>query len=170
MPENKKMYVNYIFQDWKVNGSKGKMVMVLFRCANYATKNNVYRFIAFPYLLWYRLTVEWFMGIELPWETRVGKRLRLYHGQSLVVHKSTIIGDDCTLRHSTTIGNKMLPDGTYSASPILGNNVDVGSNACIIGGIVVKDNVKIGSGAVVIKNVPGNSTVVGNPGIVIQRE
>ena len=67
------------------------------------------------------------------------------------------------LRNSVTIGHKKLADGSLSACPRIGNNVDIGANACIIGNVQIGDNVVIGAGAVVVKDVPSDCVVVGNP-------
>ena len=39
----------------------------------------------------------------------------------------------------------------------------VGVGAIIIGNVHIGDNVNIGAGAVVVKDVPSNTTVVGQP-------
>jgi putative colanic acid biosynthesis acetyltransferase WcaB len=71
------------------------------------------------------------------------------------------------LRHSTTIGN--LDNGTgQNSCPSIGNNVDIGSNVCIIGKVEIGDNVIIGAGSVVVKNIPSNCVVVGNPAKIIK--
>ncbi|WP_417885234.1 serine O-acetyltransferase [Zunongwangia sp.] len=113
--------------------------------------------------------IEWVLGVELPYKTKVGKGLIIYHGHSLVINDGAIIGDDCTLRHCTTIGNKEKSDGSFSSSPKIGNLVDIGSNVCIIGPIHVGNNVKIGAGSVVVKDIPDNCIVVGNPAKVIKK-
>jgi putative colanic acid biosynthesis acetyltransferase WcaB len=110
------------------------------------------------------------LGIELPRKTTVGEGLSLYHGQALVVNKGTIIGNNCVLRNSTTIGHKKLADGTFSACPRIGNNVDIGANVCIIGDISIGDNVIIGAGSVVTKDVPADCVVVGNPARVLEKK
>ncbi len=159
-------YFQFIFQDWKVNkgNSKGRIILLFFRMANFCSRRKVYYYLGFPYLMFYRILVEWFFSIEIPWSMKIGENLTLYHGQALVMNQDVVIGKNCTLRHSTTIGNKRFLDGKLSASPVIGNNVDIGSNVCIIGDIFINDNVRIGCGAVVIKSVSGNCIVVGNPG------
>ena len=160
-------FFQFIVQDWEANknNSKGRLILVLFRIANFCTTHKIYRYMGFPYLIIYRLSIEWILGIEIPWNVKIGKGLALYHGQSLVVNKNVVMGNNCTLRHCTTIGNKELKDGRLGASPVIGDNVDIGSNVCIIGDIFIKDNVKIGCGAVVTKNISGNCIVVGNPAV-----
>ena len=100
-----------------------------------------------PYLVLYRVLIEWILGVELPWNTQIGANFTLYHGQALVVNDNTIIGTDCTLRNSTTIGHKILPDGSFSKSPKIGDNVDIGANTVIIGSITIGNNVDVAAGA-----------------------
>jgi len=165
-------FFEFIFQDWRVNkgNAKGRIILLLFRIANFCSTRKIYYYIGFIYLLFYRILVEWFFSIEIPWNTKIGKNLSLFHGQALVMTNQVIIGHNCTLRQSTTIGNKQLANGGYSASPVIGNYVDIGSNVCIIGNITINDQVLIGSGAVVVKDVPAYSTVTGNPGVARSRK
>jgi putative colanic acid biosynthesis acetyltransferase WcaB len=161
-----------IFQDWEANlgNPKGQLVLVLFRLAQWARAlPEPWWLLCIPYLAFYRINVEWILGIELRFRTRVGPRLRLFHGQGLVVHEKTVIGANCTLRQSTTIGNKTLADGSEGAAPIIGNGVDIGANAVILGGITIGDGAVIGAGAVVLKDVPARAVVAGNPARVISQ-
>ncbi len=164
-------FFKFVFQDWHANrgNAKGRVILVLFRMANFCSTRKIYYYIGFPYLMFYRILVEWFFSIEIPWNTKIGKNLALYHGQALVMTNQVIIGENCTLRQCTTIGNKQLKDGGFSTSPVIGNNVDIGSNVCIIGGITIADHVKIGCGSVVVKDVSAYSTVTGNPGVERKR-
>tara|TARA_R110001583_G_C5667039_1_gene410305 strand:- start:6223 stop:6546 length:324 start_codon:yes stop_codon:yes gene_type:complete len=100
------------------------------------------------------------MGIELNYKTRVGKGLVIYHGVGLVVNTGVVIGENCILRHGVTIGNFILKDGSESQCPVLGDNVEVGASAIILGNIKIGNNVRIGAGALVTKDVPDNSVVV----------
>jgi len=161
-----------ILQDWEANrgNPKGQLVLALFRLAQWVRAlPEPWWLLGIPYLAFYRINVEWILGIELRFKTRVGPRLRLFHGQALVVHESAVIGADCTLRQSTSIGSKKLADGSDGASPVLGNGVDVGANAVILGAITVGDGAVIGAGAVVLKDVPARAVVAGNPARVISQ-
>lgn len=164
-------FFKFIFQDWHANrgNAKGRIILLLFRMANFCSTRKIYYYIGFPYLMFYRILVEWFFSIEIPWNTKIGRNLKLYHGQALVMTNQVVIGHNCTLRQSTTIGNRQTADG-FSASPVIGNHVDIGSNVCIIGDVVINDYVNIGSGAVVVKSVSAYSVVTGNPGVERKRK
>ena len=93
--------------------------------------------------------------------------LQLEHFGSVIVNPKARIGKNCKIHGNCCIGS----DGGYpDNSPIIGDNVDIGQGAQIIGGIRIADNVRIGAGAVVVKDVlePG-VTVVGVPGHVVKK-
>ena len=96
-----------------------------------------------------------------------GEELKLEHYGSVIVNPKSRIGKGCIIHGNCCIGS----DGGYpDDSPVIGDNVDIGQNAQIIGGIRIADNVRIGAGAVVVKDVltPG-VTVVGVPGRIIAK-
>jgi serine O-acetyltransferase len=55
-------------------------------------------------------------------------------------------------------------------APLIGNNVDIGAGAKILGNIRIGDNVVIGANAVVLVDVPDNSIAVGVPATVSPRK
>jgi putative colanic acid biosynthesis acetyltransferase WcaB len=57
----------------------------------------------------------------------------------------------------------MKKDGSEFPSPVLGNNIEIGCNASIIGDIKIGNNVTIGVGSVVLEDIPDNSISIGNP-------
>lgn len=163
--------MNEIFCDWSANrgNPKGQLVLVFFRLAQWCRNlPEPWWLLTIPVLVTYRLGVEWGMGIELRFKTKVGPGLRLFHGQGLVVHEGTVFGSGCTLRQNTTIGNKSLPDGTPSVCPAIGDNVDIGANSVVIGPITVGSSSVIGAGSVVVKDVPADAIVAGNPARVLR--
>lgn len=97
----------------------------------------------------------------IPYSTKIGLALCGAHPFSTDLNAKSI-GDNFRFKNNITIGQKK------NQRPIIGNNVYVGSNAVIIGGIRIGDNVKIGAGAVVVKDVPDNAVVVGNPARIIK--
>ena len=88
-----------------------------------------------------------------------------WHSFSTIINAKSI-GKGCTFRNNTTIGNNK----SNEFIPIIGDNVDVGSNVVIIGSINIGNNVIIGAGTVLTKSVPENSVVVGNPARIIKHD
>lgn len=90
-----------------------------------------------------------------------GEGLTIWHYGSIIVNPEARIGRNCTIHGNCCIGNAR-PDS--QDSPVIGDNVDIGQGAQVLGGIRIADNVTIGAGAVVVKDVlePG-VTVVGVP-------
>ena len=95
-------------------------------------------------------------GIEIPRETRIGRRLRIAHQGGTVLIGSATIGDDCLLRHNVTIGLKR--DG--GEPPKIGNRVRFGAGAVVYGDITIGDDVKIGPNVALDVDVPAGSSVL----------
>lgn len=156
--------------DWAANAGnpKGRLVLLLFRVAHLAAGFRAWRspvwFLLLPHLLFYRFCIEWCLGIELPYKTRVGPGLRLFHGCALVVNDACVIGAGVTLRHSTTLGHKTAG----GPCPVLGDGVDVGSNVVIIGPVSISAGSVIGAGSVVLHSVDSPSLIAGNPARVLR--
>lgn len=94
----------------------------------------------------------------------IDEGLLIFHGHGTVVaaHK---IGKNCSVYQGVTIGRNPK-DGQTICNPIIGNHVSIYTNAVVAGGITIGDNVSIGAGAVVMKDVPSNSVVLGNPCVI----
>lgn len=89
-----------------------------------------------------------------------GPDLKIWHYGSIIVNPNSRIGSGCDIHGNCCIGSR----GDSQVSPRIGNNVNIGQNAQILGGITVADCVKIGAGAVLVKSVEElNETVIGVP-------
>lgn len=154
------------------NDFRQRLIIRMYRIAHWASvsrkKSMLSWPVAVPILVMYRLVTEWLFMLELPAATQIGRQLVIDHGYALVINKHTIIGDYCRLRHSVTIGCNVNADGTQGPSPRLGDRVEVGAGAIIIGGITIGNDVVIGAGAVVTKDVPDCAVVVGNPAQIVK--
>ena len=86
------------------------------------------------------------------------------------------IGENCFIRQNTTIGGKYSssPEAAKKRArspmwkrrithPIIGSNVDIGVNVCILGPINIGSNSIIGAGSVVVKDVEPYSVYAGVP-------
>lgn len=110
---------------------------------------------------------RFFTGIEIHPGAKIGKRFFIDHGMGVVIGETCEIGDDVMLYHGVTLGGSGKEKG--KRHPTVGNNVVIGAGAQVLGSIKIGDNSRIGANAVVLKEVPPNSTVVGNPGRVVKR-
>ncbi|MBI4353244.1 MAG: serine O-acetyltransferase [Candidatus Omnitrophica bacterium] len=107
-------------------------------------------------------------GIEIHPGAVIGKGLFIDHGMGVVIGETSIMGNNVTLFQGVTLGGTGKEKG--KRHPTLGDNVVVGTGACVLGNIRIGDNVNIGANAVVVRDVPSNSTVVGVPGRIASRD
>ena len=93
------------------------------------------------------------------------------------ISQFTTIGKYCSIGNLVTIGAQPHPlDGfttfpfkhRYSAITRIGNDVWIGSNAVILGGLTIGDGAVVGAGSVVTKNVPPYAIVVGNQARILR--
>jgi len=105
-------------------------------------------------------------GIEIHPGAKIGRRFFIDHGMGVVIGETAEVGDDCLLYQGVTLGGTGKEKG--KRHPTLGSHVVVGAGAKVLGNIQIGDHVKIGAGSVVIKSVPGHSTVVGIPGRIVR--
>lgn len=160
-----------VAEDFRTNGrdffSQGFWILFWHRYGNWRTSVRP-RLLRLPLGLVYKVMVklgEWLSGIMLPYTVRVGRRVRLEHfgGMILVARE---IGSDVTLRQNTTLGIARA-DALY-AWPTIGDGVDIGAGAVILGNITVGRGAIVGANAVVIRDVPPFAVVGGVPARLIR--
>ncbi|MBP6921362.1 hypothetical protein KBB89_02340 [Candidatus Gracilibacteria bacterium] len=113
-------------------------------------------------------------GIELHPGTQIGQRFFIDHGTGTVVGETAEIGDDCTLFHGVTLGNKQIPDKTqqnHKRHPTLENGVTVCIGAKVLGGdTIIGEGSTIGAGIIVTKSLPpGTRMFFGKEGQIITK-
>lgn len=122
-----------------------------------------------PLSLLYKIAykfVQILTGIDLPCEVEVGRNFVIDHFGGIIVSGYAKFGDNCRLRHDVCVGLRHTDE---PVAPVIGNNVDIGAGAKILGSITIGDNVMIGANAVVITDVPSDSIAVGVPAIIRPR-
>lgn len=101
----------------------------------------------------------------LPASVRVGHGvLFAYQGLGTVVHKRCVIGDHVVVASGVTLGGRNQMIGV----PIIGDRVDIGTGAKILGPVHIGAGASIGANAVVLKDVPPNAVVAGVPAKIIR--
>ena len=127
-------------------------------CSVWRKKHAINNLWAAPVLVLYRIITECVFGYEIQAAATIGRRFTIHHGYGIVINKNVVAGDDFTIRHGVTIGNKSAEN---LRCPVIGNGVELGVNAILIGDICIGNNVTIGAGSVVLDSVPDNALVVG---------
>jgi serine O-acetyltransferase len=111
--------------------------------------------------------VEIFCGITIGSAAKIGRRFCIEHHGCIVIHGNSVIGDDCLIRHGVTLGNTGYDDPF--GAPTIGNRVQIGAGAKILGRISIGDGAIIGANAVVIRDVPADMAVGGVPARPLSR-
>lgn len=157
------------FKNYKGNwAAQGFWAMVVYRFGRWqhpvrpAVLKKLFSLI---YRVLFKL-VQILTGIELPCEVPVGKNFVIDHSGGIVISGFARIGDNCRIRNGVVIGLARVGE---PCAPVIGNNVDIGAGAKILGNIRIGNNVSIGANAVVIRDVPDNSIAVGVPAVVKPR-
>ena len=148
--------------DW---AAQGFWVMLVYRFGRwrYRIENVLIRKIcSFIYKFMYKL-VQILTGIEMPCEVEVGDNFLIDHFGGIVISGYAKFGDNCRLRNGVVVGLKNV---TEPCAPQIGNNVDIGAGAKILGNIKIGNNVNIGANSVVLTDVPDNAIAVGVPAVI----
>ena len=161
-----------IREDWRTYEGDltrhGLMVKLVYRlgCWRYEIQQ---RWLRLPFSFVYKmlkLLSQMLTGIELPCETTVGRRVVIEHFGGIIISGDAVIGDDVVIRNGVTIGLRRTGE---KGAPVIGNRVDIGAGAKILGAIKIGDDAVIGANAVVLQDIPANCLAVGVPAIIKPR-
>lgn len=124
-----------------------------------------YRNIFYSRIGWLSRLCSWYLPPSNCFYTckQMGGGVYPAHPYATILNAKSI-GSNFSFRQCTTVGNKADGDNN---GPIIGDNVYLGANVCIIGDVKIGNNVIIGAGTVVVKDIPDNVVVVGNPARII---
>jgi serine O-acetyltransferase len=151
--------------DW---GAQGFWAMIVYRFGRWRYRIKP-RIIRKPFSMLYKFLfklIQVVCGIELPCEVQIGRNFRIDHFGGIVISGYASFGDSCVVRNGVTVGLKNID---FKTAPKIGNNVNIGAGAKILGPITIGNNVDIGANAVVISDVPPDSIAVGIPARIIPK-
>lgn len=119
-------------------------------------------------LLWKTAYIwcQWAWGIKLCYTVKVGRRVRIWHNGGMILGARSI-GNDVHIRQNTTFGVSRRDRPTDK--PVIGDNVDIGAGAVIVGPIKVGDNSIIAANSLVNRDVPSDSIAIGVPAAIRPR-
>lgn len=106
-------------------------------------------------------------GIQIPSKTEIGKGFYIGHFGTIVINNKAIIGRNCNIAHNVTIGQTNR--GERKGTPIIVNNVWIGTGSVLVGKISIGNNVLIAPNSYVNIDVPDFSIVIGNPCKIIKK-
>jgi serine O-acetyltransferase len=106
--------------------------------------------------------VQIITGIELPCEAQIGRNFTIDHFGGIIISGYAKFGDNCRIRNGVVVGLARVDE---PRAPVIGDNVDIGAGAKVLGPILIGNNVIIGANAVVILDVPDDCLAVGVPAV-----
>lgn len=150
----KDLVLNYIFNE-------GFKYMYNHRKCNYYRDKNRVKFLLYRFNL-NRLKYKY--GYEISSKSNIGEGFYIGHLGPIIINPNAKLGKNINISSGVTIGQQNR--GLKKGYPTISDNVWIGANSIIVGNINIGENVLIAPGAYVNFDVPNNSIVIGNPGIV----
>lgn len=95
------------------------------------------------------------IGFKIP-KNCFGPGLTVYHHGEIIINENVKVGANCKLHGGNCIGNNGINDDV----PCIGDCLDLGIGAKIIGNIELRDNVRIGANAVVTQSFKENDIIL----------
>jgi len=133
----------YCYRNFKSKGIKGAFARLL---NHFLSKNS---------------------SLEIQPNAKLGEGVLFLHPYGITINSKAVTGKNLTMLKGSTIGNSKT--GKIGA-PVIGDNVYIGLNSSVVGGIKVGDNVMIAANTFVNFDVPDGALVIGCPGVIYKKE
>ena len=136
-------------------------VFALYQCSHTLYSWNI---PILPRLLYYFM--RFVFTASVPYTAVIGRNTSFNnYGMGVVIHRRTVIGNNCEISHHVTIGGR----GGFYEVPAIGNDVFIGAGATILGPVKIGDGAIIGANALVLEDVPPHAVAAGNPARIIKQ-
>jgi serine O-acetyltransferase len=148
--------------DW---GAQGFWALVVYRFGRwrYGVRPALLRKpLSAVYRVLYKI-IQVITGIELPCEVPIGRGFVIEHSGGIVISGFARFGEHCRIRNGVVVGLARVDE---PCAPQIGDHVDIGAGAKLLGNIRIGNHVHIGANAVVLRDVPDHSIAVGVPAVV----
>lgn len=145
-----------------------RVIVTMRLCQCVANSNGVVRLVL-PFLRVMHRFAAHNAAVDLSWQTEIGGGFTLTHGWGLVVNAGARIGNNVTLFHGVTLGqrDRISREGERITDyPVLEDEVWIGPHAIIVGGVTIGRGSRIAGGAFVTESIPPYSVVLGNPATI----
>lgn len=125
--------------------------------------------------------LDWSVHILVPQEFEIGDNTSIssfttvYATFGVKIGKNCLISSNCGISSYNHVSNSanrhddVEKDKEFSKPVVIGDNVWIAMNCCVLPGVIIGDNAIIGAGSVVTKNVPANEIWAGNPAKFMKR-
>jgi len=150
-------------------GAQGFWAMVIYRFGRwrYGVRPAIVRkLFSLVYHVLYKI-VQILTGIELPCEVEIGPGFVIDHFGGIVVSGYARFGARCRIRNGVVVGLGRVEE---PIAPVIGDDVDIGAGAKVLGPIRIGHRVRIGANAVVITDIPDDHIAVGVPAVARPRK
>lgn len=147
-----------------------RVVVTIRLCQAAAASKGVFRITLLPLKMLHHLVTQ-LAAMDLSWKTRIGSGLAITHGWGLVVNPKVKIGNNVTIFHGVTLGqrDKISKTGVrITEYPVIEDEVWIGPHAIIVGGVTIGRGSRISGGSFVTESIPPYSVVSGNPAVIMK--
>lgn len=158
-----------LITDWKIHSTSGArrafIALLVYRYGRFAASIPFWparKLLGLVYTI-LQPVAEFISGVSLHRNTNIGKEFHIIHPGIIHIHPDTVFGDRVGIQHGVTTG--IATDGP--GTPIIGNDVYIGCNATIVGGVRIGDRAVIAANSLVLSDVPDDSLAIGVPAKVV---
>ncbi|RQS66517.1 serine acetyltransferase [Burkholderia sp. Bp8963] len=105
-------------------------------------------------------------NVDIHPAARIGKGLFVDHAMGIVIGETAVIEDDVSIWHGVTLGSTFSESG--DRHPKVRRGATLAAHALILGNIEIGENAVIAAGSVVRQSIPANMVAAGVPAKVIK--